>query len=74
MSNKSVTPIKTLGDRVNFAPNDKDEKKIVWLCNNSNQGTQGISDTMRKAINLYYYAQKSGKYQDLLDEMMEEYE
>lgn len=71
MSNTPVTPIKTLGDRVNFAPNEKDEKKIVWLCNNSNHG---ISDTIRKAVHFYYYAIKSGRYQKYLDEMMEDYD
>ena len=71
MSNTEVTKIKTLGDRVNFAPNNKDEKKIVWLCNLSGKG---ISDTIRKAINFYYFAQKSGKYEQFLDEMMNDYE
>lgn len=63
-------PLKTLGERVNFAPNENDEKKIVWLCN---ENSFSISDTIRKAVSLYYYAVKSGKYQKLMDEMMEDY-
>lgn len=71
MSNNEVTKTKTLGERVNFAPNDKDEKKIVWLLNKSNNG---ISGTIRKAINFYYFAMKTGKYEKFLDEMMDDYE
>ena len=67
----SNSEIRTLGDRVNFAPNDKDEKKIVWLCNNNGMG---ISDAIRKAIHFYYFAIKSGKYNKFMDELMEDYE
>lgn len=71
MSNQEVTKTKTLGERVNFAPNDKDEKKIIWLINKFDYG---LSGTIRKAINFYYFAQKSGKYEKFLDEMMDDYE
>lgn len=73
MSNKEVTQIKSLGERVNFAPNKRDEQKIVWLVNDSN-GEDGISDVMRDAIAFYYYAKKSGKAEKLRKEMMSEYE
>jgi len=67
----SNNEIKSLGERVNFAPNDKDEVKIVWLVNKLDCG---ISNTIRRAIHFYYFAVKSGKYQKFLDEMMEDYE
>jgi len=63
--------IKSLGERVNFAPNDNDEKKIIWLVNNLELG---LSETIRKAIHFYYFAVKSGKYQKFIDELMEDYE
>lgn len=68
MSAKQIT---SLGDRVNFAPNEKDEKKILWLVNKLDFG---LSETVRKAIHFYYFAVKSGKYQKFMDELMEDYE
>mgnify|MGYP000588524341 CR=1 FL=1 len=75
MSKNEFNEVKTLGERVGFAPTKSDEKHIVTICNDREIG---VSDTIRRGLKLYYDMHSLGLLNDvrrLIDEKRtQEYE
>lgn len=67
MSNEEVRHI---AENVSFKPKGNDEKKLLWLINHSEKNQ---SDIIRCALNLLYFAKKTGRYEGLLDSMMDDF-
>lgn len=63
--------VKHLAENVSFKPKGKDSQKLLWLINHADKSQ---SDVIRCALNLLYFAKRTGKYEGLLDQMMDEFE